>query len=420
MSKGGHSWGWWSGACALSLASVLGMSCISFGGPGGSAGAEAAHVDATAPLEVADGEPGSQPGRELSTRRHERAAAPLEAAPIEAASTEVAASASALPASAEYGDPAQPATGELRIERAGEGVALLIPRGEELTFDVEVDLGALGEPTVGKVTLSSGVDPYVEGLPTRATGANRERKEVGWLKSTAKGQYLGYELDHELVARHLPQSMPSILLTDTQKGSEARRRKLKVGQFEGALTGVYEHDGHCKGCTNREHFVESKWVWGSASHCDKCRDKMDHRVWRDPLSRKVPEGTLDMLSAVYLARAMVRLGVDETHFPMLDKQKLWNVELKRGKPRKVEVPAGTYECVEIRLKTSMPEGEKDDGKGFQGLFGIQGTIQIFFEARTGVPVLISGSLPVPVIGELDVRVELKSAKGVPAEFAPVK
>ena len=42
-------------------------------------------------------------------------------------------------------------------------------------------------------------------------------------------------------------------------------------------------------------------------------------------TREIPPGTLDMLSAVYLARTMVREGVENVSFPLVDKQKLWNV-----------------------------------------------------------------------------------------------
>ncbi len=82
------------------------------------------------------------------------------------------------------------------------------------------------------------------------------------------------------------------------------------------------------------------------------------------------------------------------------------------------VPAGRFDCVEVQLKTSRPAGEPSDDEGFQGLFGIHGTIQIWFEATTGVPVLISGTLPVPILGDLDVRVQLKKATGAPSAFKP--
>lgn len=317
-------------------------------------------------------------------------------------------------------DPDLPLTGDILIQR-GEGMLpVLVPRAEELVFEVEVDLGVAGDVTAGSVTLSSGAEPYIEGLPQRGGAPRRSGKEVGWIKSVAEGKHLGYVLHHELYSRHLPTPMPRILYQDSQSGSENRKRKLRIGMQEGSLAALYEHDEHCKGCDNREHFVESAWPWGDPYHCKKCK-RAEHRVWKkEVLQRTVPEGTVDMLSAVYLARALVRDGRETLTFPLVDKQKLWNVEFRRGARKRIEVPAGKFDCVELKLITTKPEGEKDDGSRFEGLFGLHGTIQIWFEASTGVPVLIAGSIPVPVVGELDVRVQLKRSKGTPSGFAPAR
>jgi hypothetical protein len=217
-----------------------------------------------------------------------------------------------------------------------------------------------------------------------------------------------------------------IFYTDSQRGSENRNRELKIGVREGNTVADFRSDGHCKGCNNKEHFVESRWIWGEPAHCKKCK-LLEHRVWKDPVSRTVPPGTVDMLSAVYLARTLVRENIPEATIPVIDRQKVWEVHMTRGAKKRVETEAGTFDCQEVNLVTkflaeaSDKEAETNSSQ-FQGLFGIQGSIHIWLEARTGVPVLIEGELPVPLpfVDKLDVRVRLKSAKGVPAEFKPVK
>jgi hypothetical protein len=151
----------------------------------------------------------------------------------------------------------------------------------------------------------------------------------------------------------------------------------------------------------------------------------EHRVWRDAVRREVPHGAIDMLSAVYVARAMVDLGVSKTSFPIVDKQKVWRVEIEKGNTQQQEVPAGKFDCAQMKLTAGLESGEpgdEDDSKNFQGLFGIQGTIRIWFDAKTGVPVLIQGSLPIPVplVGDLDISVQLKRFKGTPAGFGPAR
>lgn len=308
----------------------------------------------------------------------------------------------------------------LRIDRGVDALALWIPRDEELSFVVVIELGPLGDVEAGRVVLSSGVERYVSGLPSRGGAEPRKGElETGWIKSRASGSYAGYSLEHELHARVLPQIWPRTFYTDTQSGSENRKRELMLGLRDGALTAAYRSDGHCKGCENPEHFIEPTWMWGKPHHCAKCKIAA-HRVWKDWTSRATPQGTVDMLSAVYLARSMVRDGRADTTFTLIDKQKLWEVHLSRGKRKRIEVPAGKYDAQEIKLSTSIPKGEPHDPSGFEGMFGIRGTIQIWLEARTGVPVLIQGELPVPVLGSLDVRVELKKSRGTPPDFSPTR
>lgn len=313
------------------------------------------------------------------------------------------------------------------IERGAGLLPLYIPRSEELRFDVEIDVG-IGDLDVGDVELSSGVETYRAGLPP----ADAEKPavfsnlEAGWVRSVATGSYLSYRLEHELKTRLLPQAFPALLHTDSQRGSESRNRELKIGIRDGALSTEYRSDGHCKGCKNKQHFTEGAWAWSKAAHCKKCK-QLEHRVWKDPVMKPVPVGTLDMLSAVYLARTLVRDNLAEVTFPVIDRQKVWEVTLARGRSKKIETEAGTFDCQLVKLATRFlteaNEKEPETGSSqFSGLFGIQGTIQIWMEKNSGVPVLIQGELPVPLpfVDKLDVRVVLKKFKGVPAEFKAVK
>jgi hypothetical protein len=304
----------------------------------------------------------------------------------------------------------------------GEGLdPLVIPGHEELEYDVEIDVGVLGDLQVGKVTLSTGQEPYRAGLP--APGEKLDPGPpplVGWIRSQARGAYLGYELKHELESRHLPQTWPSVLYRDTQAGSENRRRELKLGVLDGHLTALYRRDGHCKGCQNPEHFVESAWMWGEPYHCPKCK-RAEHRTWSPPEKREIATGSVDLLTAVYLARGMIQQGKAEATFPIIDRQKQWILTVSRGPTRTVETPAGNFACTLAQLSAQYPPDEpRKDNSRFEGLFGIQGSIKIWMDTSSGIPVLISGDLPVPVIGNLEINVKLRAYRGTPGAFAPIR
>jgi hypothetical protein len=251
-------------------------------------------------------------------------------------------------------------------------------------------------------------------MPGAAAGA---AQKVGLMRSYAKGGHLGYDLEHELVTRVLPQAWPHILHQDTQTGTENRRREIKIGETGGQLHSSYRWDGHCSGCDRREHFVSSALPWGSPHHCHKCK-RAEHRVWREPEERPLPEGTVDMLSAVYLARGYLREGRHTATFPVLDKERLWSITLSHGEKREIETVLGTFACTEVKLKTSRPPSEPDDGE-FSGLFGIKGDLHIWMDTASGVPVLIQGDLPVGDIMTLGIDVRLEAAAGTPPAFRPV-
>ena len=313
----------------------------------------------------------------------------------------------------------------LRVER-GEGLLpLLISRNEELTFNVRLNLG-LVSPDVGTVILESKVSPFrASALLARQPGSvDGERAE---LSATAKGGYAVYNLLEVRSSMILPQAWPHIVHRSTQTGTESRRREQLIGlkpPAEGEEPGGepeyftrYRADGHCWGCELQQHFVEPTWSWNKAHHFEKCK-RAEHRVWRDYQERALPEGTVDMVTAVTLGRSMLLLGVNEVKFPMIDEEQLWDLTVSRGRTKRVKVDAGRFDASEILLKSQPAKGENAKPEDFQGLFGIHGTVSIWFDTKTGVPVLISGSVPMGPF-TLNAEVQLASYRGTPAGFAPV-
>ncbi len=310
---------------------------------------------------------------------------------------------------------ARVATGALRIERGAQHLPLLVPPSEKLSFRVEVSVGPIRRANVGRFELSSGVEPYRAGLPVPGrTPADEGR--VGWLRSTAKGGYLGYHVEHEYLVRHLPVDWPRSIFRDTQSGSENRRRELKLGERDGQLESIFRSDRHCSGCDRREHVVAGAFPWQGEKHCERCK-RAEHRVWRDPETRALPEGTVDMLSAVYLARSLILAGEERVSFPLVDKTRVWDVLLERGRRAVIETRAGSFDAYQVVLSTTLPEGEEPSDSEFEGLFGIRGSIEIWVHASTGVPVRIAGVVPVGPL-KLDAAILLSDYQGTPPAFAP--
>jgi hypothetical protein len=300
----------------------------------------------------------------------------------------------------------------LRFER-GDGLhSVLFPRDETLVFDVKLRMELLGNPELGRVTMKSQVDPY-SASPLLMSDGQREGYVVV-ISAIADGQYKVYEVHDETTTRILPQAWPAVIHRRVQTGSESRRKELLLGWQEDVFTGSYRKDRHCKGCSSRSHFLKPGWVWQDEHHCKKCR-RAEHRVWRDYNTGAVPESAVDMLTAIYLARTMVADDEASLEIKLIDKLDLWDVSLTRGETKFQKVHAGTFEAVEIRMTTRPPPGDEGRDDDFEGLFGIKGSVSMWFEAETGVPVLIEGEVPVGLL-DLHVRVELKYFTGTPPGF----
>jgi len=304
-----------------------------------------------------------------------------------------------------------PPDGVGMVVARGDSEPLLVPAGEVLEYVVLLDLG-ISDSRVGRYRLSAGVEPFIAGLPVPGQELEGDA-QVGWFRGEASGHYLGFDLEHTLETRILPRAWPRVIHRDTQGGKKGRRHELKLGEQEGATVSWSRKDSHCRGCERREHFVDG--LFTSPHHCTKCQ-LARHRVWREPETRAVPQDAIDMLSAIYLSRSMLRAGREQLTFPLASGNEVWNLNLIRGGRRAVETPAGTFSCREIRISPSTPEGEEQE-EDFRGLLGVNGTLHMWLEERTGVPVLIGGAVPFGPL-DLDVSIELTSFRGTPEEFRP--
>lgn len=296
----------------------------------------------------------------------------------------------------------------------GEELGFVIPPDEELDFQVILDVAVVGETGIGQFRLSAGVEEQRAGLGAAQPGQLSGRR-VGLIRGQAVGAALNYELDHLIEARVLPQAWPRVIYRDTQRGSENRKRELMYGMREDTPTSWARHDGHCGRCKREEHMLEGSWPFSSKHHCKGCK-RAEHRVWRKPKLQEVPEGAVDMLSAIFLARELVRTGLDELSFPLLDRDTYWEVTMTRARTRNIETPAGTFRCVEVKLDPKLPK-EKKEGR-FRGLFGIHGSLSIWLHATTGVPVELGGTIPAGIM-DVDVALRLSQFRGTPAGFEAV-
>ena len=280
------------------------------------------------------------------------------------------------------------------VDRGKFNAALLVPLDEHLEFGIHVSLGPAGA-TVGTVNLDTGVEHFQKSLVLFAPSDEGEGSKTGWLRAKAKGSYLWYDLKTILDARYLPKKWPSISYFYRQSGSENRRRESLFGEREGRQQTSYRRDSS-NGAPAGE------------------------RIWQPAEFRDIPEGCIDMLGAVYLSRSLLLSGRDELSFPLLDKKTLWRLTLRKGESKVVDVPAGRFNAIEIILDPATYPGEpKKESEKFEGLFGIKGSIHLWVDELTGVPVRIAGTIPAGPV-DIDCDIYLEKYSGTPTLFKPLE
>jgi hypothetical protein len=282
---------------------------------------------------------------------------------------------------------------DVLFDPGGEHRPLLLPADEALTYQASIQI-AFVRATVGKVRLSSEREPYRASVLLPGAEKQDDLHQVV-IALRARGDYSFYSIDSTIETRILPQAWPRILHRVVNEGTEKRSREMMLGQRSDSFESSYRRD------------------------TDKGAPK-GTRIWKEAKVRPVPQGTIDLLTAVYHTRSLVREGLDALTFPLLDKDRLWAMTLRRGEQRSMETPAGTFDVVEVSLFPQAFPGEaisKKQVEKFEGLLGLRGSIHLWVESRTGIPVRIEGDLPVGPL-TLGVDVKLESYAGTPADFRP--
>ncbi|MFT7680351.1 MAG: hypothetical protein ACI8QC_004357 [Planctomycetota bacterium] len=306
---------------------------------------------------------------------------------------------------------------DLVVARGKDRLPLVIPANEKLIYDIVLDVALIGRTRVGSLVLSSGVEAFREGLPRAGQPVEASTRRAGWTRAVAKGGYLGYSMEHTIESRLLPQEWPAVIVRNTQSGTESRSHHIMYGRRNGQDTLWYRRTHHCKGCDREEHFLEGGLTRRDPYHCPKCK-RGEHRIWASPSLKTVPGGAVDMLTAIHLARSLVLSESEQVGAPLLDKSCWWDLTLSRGDLQVIKVPAGEFRAQAIKLAPGTPEGEERTER-FKGLFGIHGTLSIWLDTATGVPLRIEGIVPLGPL-DLDVSVELRNSSGVPAGFLKAK
>lgn len=263
---------------------------------------------------------------------------------------------------------------------APPAIPVLAPVGEKLVYR--------GILTKAGVSVDAGTATFT---------VTRNDDERIQLTACAVGEKFGYSLATKII---------SILGTDRlgpqhyeylQQGSESR---LKQVDFE-PKSAVYRRYKHCAelDCEIAEHRIDG-------AHCPDrdCRIPA-HMHWKVRHEHEFTQRHFDMLSAVYFARGLpLEPGAPPIEVPVLNDHDRWIVRASAKRGGRLRVKAGIFDTVKIILDPTPAPGTTPEER-FTGLFGLNGTIEIWLDRKTIRPLLVRGQLPFGFM-DLSAKVEL--------------
>lgn len=257
--------------------------------------------------------------------------------------------------------------------------------GEELDYRIRLSVGSV-DTEVGRARIETGFEPYRP--PLFGAPKDGASGDVTWIRTTVRGGYQVYNVEQSIETRLQPSAWPRLLQRYDQTGTEQRRREVKIGVKDGRNLGELRSD------------TDDGAPAGG-------------RIWRAPVTFEVPPGAVDSMAALYLSRRLIEEDLESLDFLMVDKRRVWNVNITRGERLDLQTGLGVREAIELVLTTTRaePESEQVDRSEFEGPFGIKGDLHLWFDVATGIPLLIAGRVPAGPV-EIEVEIRLEEAAGV--------
>ncbi len=231
-------------------------------------------------------------------------------------------------------------------------------------------------------------------------------KDCYVITGSAKGDGFGYKLNIDSKSYIDSETLLPVLSTNTQSGSERRKRKLVF--YKDKIE--YVKMKHCKnrdGCKIDAHYVYNEE--GAKAHCRKCKD-WAHYTWRVRSVHENEIPTYDLLSAFFLARSSrLEVGAVSDTMRLVDGRDLWEMNVHAIGEETIETEIGVFDTFSLKLETYPLNAHAKKQKSFRGLFGLKGDIGLWVDKKSKVPIRIRGVYP--LLFDVQIEIIIKSIEG---------
>jgi hypothetical protein len=96
---------------------------------------------------------------------------------------------------------------------------------------------------------------------------------------------------------------------------------------------------------------------------------------------------------------------------LVNKRDIQDLAVKGVKEVPVEVPAGTIDCIQLKLKTKpVNEYAREHADEFEGPFGLYGDVELYVEKDTRQVVLVRGQVKLGAVFDIEVALASREAE----------
>jgi hypothetical protein len=194
-------------------------------------------------------------------------------------------------------------------------------------------------------------------------------REVCRFDARAFGSYLVYTLDIRMTSLVDPETLRSVEFRRREVGTERRDHRV-----------VFDRE------KSEGIFFRKKGRFSSVA-------LMDAAPWERRAVFPISGEVNDILYTLYFARGIGDAVGTRKNYWFVENRDVWKTLVTVAGERKLPLGTlGTFDALEISIEPDY-SGDKDAGRKFSGLFGVQGTLKVVVDKKTRIPLIVSGELP---------------------------
>jgi hypothetical protein len=196
-----------------------------------------------------------------------------------------------------------------------------------------------------------------------------EGREAYRFDARASGRYVIYTLDIMLSSIVDAASLRSLVFSRREVGSEVREYQV-----------VFDRKAR-------------KAVYRRKPGKFTSVEEMDATPWEDRSSFPIGPDVNDILYTLYFARDIGDRVGNKKYYWFVEKTKIWKTRVTITGEENLDIGrAGKFDALKVAIEPDYTD-DPETGEKFSGLFGVTGSLEVWVDKKTRIPLIVRGQVP---------------------------